>query len=170
MLTPPAALLPERHSAALWLEDWAERLGIPAEATTTEGFSIFSFVWPGVGSPPTFDMALLFWGLDDPAWPTFHEAFFHTRNLAETTDGENNSGYSNPEFDALADAMFTETDQNLAFDQVWQMERMIAGDLPYMLLHTAPVTEFYSKDLSYPFTRSLAGIENLNGMPGLVAK
>jgi ABC-type transport system substrate-binding protein len=170
ILTPPAALLPERHTAALWLEDWAESLGIPAEATTTEGFDIFGFVWPGVGIEPTFDMAILFWSLSDAAWPTYHEAFFHTRNLAETTDGRNNSGYSNPDFDALADAMFTETDQAAAFDRVWQMERMLADDLPYMLLYTAPITEFYSTDLEFPFTQTLAGIQNLNGMPGMVDK
>ena len=38
------------------------------------------------------------------------------------------------------------------------------------LLFSAPLTEFYSKDLSYPFTRTLGGIQYLSGMPGLVEK
>ena len=66
--------------------------------------------------------------------------------------------------------MFTETDQAVAFDQVWQMEQIIAEDLPYVLLFDAPVTEFYNKDLKYPFTQTLAGIQNLNGMPGTVER
>lgn len=170
VLTPPLAFGPERHTAALWLEEWAESLGIPAETTVVEGFGILDFVWPGVDIEPTFDMTLLRWGLGNPAWRTFHEEIFHTRNLAETNDGKNNSGYSNPDFDALADAMFTETDKDVAFDQVWQMERMIADDLPYVLLLTAPITEFYSKDLHYPFTSTLAGIQYVNGMPAMVQK
>ena len=50
------------------------------------------------------------------------------------------------------------------------MEQMIADDLPYVLLFTAPITEFYSKDLKYPFTSTLAGIQYINGMLALVQK
>ena len=72
--------------------------------------------------------------------------------------------------DALADTMLTATNQAVAFDQMWQMERMLADDLPYIILFTTPVTEFHNKDLNFPFTQTLGGISYLNGMPGLVAK
>jgi ABC-type transport system substrate-binding protein len=167
--TPPVASRPEQVATSLWLEDWAEGLGITAEAEP--GFDwVWENVWRGIGVEPDFDLYLFGWDLGNPGWPTFHEAFFHTRNLAETNDGSNSTGYTNPAFDALADAMFTETDFDAAFDQVWQMERMLADDLPYVMLLSAPITEFYNKDLSYPFTSTLSGIQNLNGMPGLVEK
>jgi peptide/nickel transport system substrate-binding protein len=159
---------PQFHTAALWFEDWAEQLGIPARADPTDFNTLRAGVWPGVDREPTFDMYILSWRLPNPAWPTFHESFFHTRHLAETTDGNNSTGYKNPAFDALADAMLTETDQATAFDQVWEMERMLAEELPYVVLFTAPVTEFYNEDLQYPFTQTLAGIQFLDGMQGTV--
>jgi ABC-type transport system substrate-binding protein len=115
-------------------------------------------------------MYILAWGLGNPAWPTFHEGFFHTRNLGETNDGGNSTGYSNPEFDALADAMYTETDQKIAFDQIWEMERMIADDLPYVVLFSGPITEFFRSELQYPFTHTLSGIQHLSGMPATVSQ
>ena len=90
--------------------------------------------------------------------------------MAETNEGGNSTGYRNPEFDALADAMLTETNEVVAFDQMWQMEQMLADDLPYIILFTTPVTEFHNKDLNFPFTQTLGGIKNLNGMPALVEK
>jgi ABC-type transport system substrate-binding protein len=170
IVAPDASLDPLNHTASLWIEDWAENLGIPAEANPTDFNTIIARVWPGVGSEPTFDMYILGWGLGNPAWPTFHEAFFHTRHWSEIDDGGNAMGYSNPEFDALADAMFAETDQAVAFDQIWQMERIIASDLPYVVLFETPLTEFYNADLQYPFTGTLSGIQNLAGMQGRVAK
>ena len=170
ILNTGSGFKPEQFSTALWLEDWAESLGIPAEAEQADFGTIVGSVWPGVGVEPTFDMYLFQWTVGNPAWPTFHESFFHTRNMAEANDGNNSTGYSNPEFEALADAMLTETDQAVAFDRVWQMERMIADDLPYVVLFSAPHTEFYSRDLLYPFTQTLAGIINLAGMQGTVDK
>ena len=141
-----------------------------ARANPTDFNTIVANVWPGVGTPPTFDMYILGWSLGNPAWPTFHEGFFHTRNWAETNDGGNATGYSNPEFDALADAMFAETDEATAYDQIWEMELMIATDLPYVILFDTPITEFYNADLQYPFTGTLSGIQNQAGMQGTVAK
>jgi len=170
IMAPSATYDPLRHTASLWLEDWAENLGIPAKANPTDFNTIVASVWPGIGTPPTFDMYILGWSLGNPAWPTFQEGFFHTRNFAETNDGGNATGYSNPEFDALADAMFAETDQEVAYDQVWEMEKMIANDLPYVVLFDTPITEFYNASLNYPFTGTLSGIQNQAGMQGTVAK
>jgi ABC-type transport system substrate-binding protein len=170
IMAPSATYDPLRHTASLWLEDWAENLGVNARANPTDFNTIVANVWPGVGTPPTFDMYILGWSLGNPAWPTFHEGFFHTRNWAETNDGGNATGYSNPEFDALADAMFAETDEATAYDQIWEMELMIATDLPYVILFDTPITEFYNADLQYPFTGTLSGIQNQAGMQGTVAK
>jgi len=115
-------------------------------------------------------MYILGWSLGNPAWPTFHDGFFHTRNITETNEGQNASGYSNPAYDELATAMFSETDQATAYDQVWEMEQMIATDLPYVLLFDTAITEFYNASLNYPFTGTLSGIQNQAGMQGTVAK
>ncbi|MCH8128416.1 MAG: ABC transporter substrate-binding protein [Acidobacteria bacterium] len=170
IMAPSATYDPLRHTASLWLEDWAENLGVNARANPTDFNTIVAQVWPGVGTEPTFDMYILGWSLGNPAWPTFHEGFFHSRNFAETNDGGNATGYSDAEFDALADAMFAETDKAVAFDQIWEMERKLATDLPYVVLFDTPITEFYNNSLQFPFTGSLSGIQFQDGMQNAVAK
>jgi len=170
IIAPSATHDPLRATAALWLGDWAESLGVPASAIPTVFDTILDTVWPGVGTEPTFDMYILGWSLGNPAWPMFHESFFHSRNFAETNDGNNATGYSDPEFDVLADTMFTETDQAAAFDQIWQMEQKLAEDLPYVVLFDATITEFYNNSLEFPYAGALSGIQFQAGMQNVVAK
>jgi ABC-type transport system substrate-binding protein len=170
IMAPPASYDPLRATAALWIEGWMEKLGVTAKANPTDFNTIVAKVWPGVGEEITFDTYILGWSLGNPAWPTFHESFFHTRNWAETNDGGNATGYSDADFDALADAMFAETDQATAFAQIWEMEKKLAEDLPYIVLFDTPITEFYNNELNYPFTGTLSGIQNLAGMQATVVK
>ncbi len=170
IMAPSATYDPLRHTASLWLEDWAENLGIPAKANPTDFNTIVAAIWAGEGIVPTFDMYILGWSLGNPAWPTYHEGFFHSRWFPEDNLGDNAPGYSNPEFDALADQMKSETDFDAAYDAVWQMERMLADELPYVVLFDTPITEFYNNSLKYPFTGSLSGIQFQDGLQGTVAK
>ncbi len=170
VMAPPASYDPLRATASLWIEKWLKDMGVQATANPTDFNTIIAKVWPGVGNPPTFDMYILGWSLGNPAWPTFHEAFFHSRNFAEVNDGANAAGYSDPEFDAMADEMFATRDQQKAYDLIWKMEDKIAEDLPYIVLFDTPITEFYNKDLQYPFTKTLSGIQALSGMPESVQK
>jgi ABC-type transport system substrate-binding protein len=170
ILAPPASYDPMRATAALWIEGWLEQLGVPAKANPAGFNSIIADVWPGVGEEVTFDMYILGWALGDPNWPSFHESFFHSRHFAELDDGNNSPGYSNPDFDELADAMLSITDQNEAYDMVWEMEEMLAEDLPYIVLFNSLIIEFYNESLTFPFTKTLSGIQYLAGMQGMVAK
>jgi ABC-type transport system substrate-binding protein len=170
ILAPPASYDPMRATASLWIEGWLEQLGVPAKANPTGFNTIIADVWPGVGEDVTFDMYILGWSLGDPNWPTYHESFFHSRHLAEVDDGNNSTGYSDPDFDELADAMMTINDQAEAFNMVWQMEEMLAEDLPYIVLFDSALTEFYNDSLHYPFTSTLSGIQYLAGMPATVTK
>lgn len=170
IITTTPARDPIRASYALWIEGWAEELGIRARANP-EGFgAIFARVWPGVGVTNTFDMLVLGFDLGNPALPTFHETLFHSRNLAEVNDGWNAFGYSDPEFDALADAMLQATTEADVFDALWQMEQRIADTIPMVPLYGTPLIEFYRKDVQYPFTDTLNGLQAQNGAQGLVVK
>ena len=170
ILATPASYDPLRASAALWIEGWAEELGIPAAANPTGFGALVAGIWPGVGVENTFDMYVLGWDLGNPALPTFHEGMFHSRNLAEVNDGNNTVGYVDAEFDALADSMFTLTTEAEIKAGVWQMERKIAETLPYVVLYGAPLVEFYRKDVTYPFIDTLNGLQSQNGAQGLVVK
>jgi len=170
VLAPPASYDPLRATASLWIEKWLRDLGVNATAQPTDFNTIVDKVWPGVGNTPTFDMYILGWSLGNPAFPTFHESFFHSREFAEKNDGANSVGYSDPEFDQMADAMFSTRDQQEAYDFIWKMEDKIAQDLPYIVLFDTPITEFYSNELMFPFTKTLSGIQALAGMPESVQK
>ena len=170
ILSTPTSYDPIRASYALWIEGWAEELGIRARANPTNFGALVAGIWPGVGVVNTFDMYVLGWDLGNPALPTFHEGMFHSRNLAEVNDGNNTVGYVDPEFDALADSMFTLTSEAEVFDALWEMERRIADTLPYVVLYGVPLVEFYRKDVDYPYTDILSGLQAVDGAQGLVAK
>jgi ABC-type transport system substrate-binding protein len=170
ILAPPASYDPLRATASLWIEGWMEQLGIPARANPTDFGAIVDGIWPGVGVTPTFDTYILGWSLGNPALPSFQESFFHSRNLAEVNDGGNSTGYSDPEFDALADGLLAATSEEAAYDQIWQMERKIAETLPYIILFDSPIIEFYNKDVQFPFVDTLSGLQFQTGFQDTVAK
>ena len=170
IMAPSATYDPLRHTASLWLEDWAENLGVDAQANPTDFNTIVANVWPGVGVEADWDMYILGWSLGNPAWPTFHEGFFHSRNFPETNDGSNTTAYNDAEFDALADAMFAETDQAVAFDQIWEMEQKLAEDVACVVMLDTAITEFYNNSLQFPYAGSLSGIQFQDGMQNVVAK
>ncbi len=170
ILAPPASYDPLRATASLWIEGWMENLGIPARANPTDFNTIVAKIWPGVGEEIGFDTYILGWSLGNPALPTFHEAFWHSRNLAEVNDGNNSTGFANDEFDAAADAVLAAQTEEEALEAILTAERILADELPYVVLFDTPITEFYSNDLSYPFTQTLSGLQFNVGFPGTVAK
>ncbi len=170
ILAPPASYDPLRATASLWIEGWMETLGIPARANPTDFGAIVDAVWPGVGEEIPFDAYILGWSLGNPALPSFHESFFHSRNLAEVNDGSNSVGLEDAEFDALADGLLAATNETEAFDLIWQMEEKLAELLPYVVLFDTPIIEFYNTNVTFPFTSTLSGIQIQTGFQDTVIK
>lgn len=170
ILAPPASYDPLRATASLWIEGWMENLGIPARANPTDFNTIVAKIWPGVGEEIGFDTYILGWSLGNPALPTFHEAFWHSRNLAEVNDGNNSTGFQNADFDAAADAVLAAQTEEDALTNILAAERILAEELPYVVLFDTPITEFYSNELAFPFTQTLSGLQFNLGFPGSVAK
>jgi ABC-type transport system substrate-binding protein len=170
ILAPPASYDPLRATASLWIEGWMEQLGIPARANPTDFGAIVDAIWQGVGTTPTFDTYILGWSLGNPALPSFQESFFHSRNLAEVNNGGNSTGYSDPEFDELADGLLAATSEEAAYEMIWKMERKIAETLPYVILFDSPIIEFYNKEVLFPFVDTLSGIQFQTGFQDTVRK
>jgi len=169
ILAPPAGYDPLRATYAIWIERWARELGIPARANPT-GFNIIvDKVFTTPPDKPTFDMYILGWSLGNPAMPTFYESFWHSRHDTATTGGNNAPGFRNARYDRLADRFLAARDEGEAKQIVWQMEEILAEELPYVVLFDTPILEFYrTASLNYPFDKTLGGIQFLNAMPGLV--
>jgi ABC-type oligopeptide transport system substrate-binding subunit len=150
----------------LYITGLLEDLGFSARSNISGFGGFVDGLWPGVGEIPGFDIHLLGWILGDPALPTFHEGFFHSRNLAEVNDGSNAVGYVSPEVDALTERLNRVKTREEATEILWELERLVDRDLPYIVLHRLYISEAYnSAKVSYPFTGSLGG---LSWYPGLV--
>ena len=145
ILSPSPGYDPLRSTFAIWIERWLNDMGIPAKAKLTD----FNVIVEKIADPDGFDIWILGWGLSN--FPDYLEAFFHSRHAEG--DGLNRGGYSNPEFDALAEQLLIETDLDAARDQVFKMQEFLADDLPYVVLFTTPLLESYRSDrLTFPYT------------------
>lgn len=162
LLAPGPGYDPLRATYSLFIEEWAIDLGIPLTAEPT-GFNVIVDAITDRTAP--FDMYILGWSLTP--FPDHMVDFFASSNDS-TLGGNNFPGYSNPEFDALAADFQTTTDLDGARDKIKQMDAILAEDLPYVVLFTAPIVEPYNKALVFPFTDNLSGIQNLQGLPSYV--
>ena len=110
-------------------------------------------------------MWILGWSLNP--FPDYLEAFFHSKH--SELEGYNPGGYSNPEFDRLAEQLLAETDLEEARRQVFEMQAFLAEDLPYVVLFDTPIVEtFRSERLEFPYTETWGGLQSVAGMPSLV--
>ncbi len=162
LLAPGPGYDPLRATYSLFIEEWANDLGIPVTAEPT-GFSV---IVDRVFGPVDWDMYILGWGLT--TYPDYIADFFQTSGDS-ALGGSNTPGYSNPVFDDLASQLKAETDLNAARELVFEMDAIIAEDVPYVVLFTTPVLEAYRNTLNFPFTDPLDGIQNFVGTPGSVS-
>ena len=162
LLAPGPGYDPLRATYSLFIADWANDLGIPLTAEPT-GFSV---IVDRVNGPVDWDMYILGWGLT--IFPDYVADFFDSRADSATAGGFNIPGYSNPEFDRMADQLKAETDLDAAAELVREMDAVLSRDLPYIVLFTTPVLETFRNTLEFPSTTTLDGLQNFLGLPGSV--
>lgn len=159
MLAPGFGYDPLRAVFAIRIEQWCNEIGIPLKARLTD----FSLISERVFRRQDFDAWMFGWGLGNPAFPTFLDAFFHSRH--SRPGGFNAQGYDSPEYDRLAEEFLSTLDLDRARIIAFRLQEIIAEDLPYIVLFDSPVVEAYRKDrLKYPYTEVLGGIQFLGGM------
>jgi ABC-type transport system substrate-binding protein len=170
LLAPSAGYDPMRATAAIWIAQWMNEMGIPVKGNPTG----FNTIIPQVFEPDPetgeieFDWYILGWGLGNAALPTFHESFFACANDAKT-GGSNTPGYCDEEFDEMAQGLLTAQTLEEAREYVHAMDNKLAEDVPYVTLFTTPILEFYAKArVDYPFIESLDGLQDLAGVPSYV--
>jgi peptide/nickel transport system substrate-binding protein len=163
VLTPSAGYDPLRATYGVWIERWAQELGIPLRAELT-GFSAIVAAVFGAEIPGDWDMYILGWSLGSPAMPTFHESFFHT------TGASNVLGFSNADYDDAAERFMAATTAEEAYEIMWnELEPIIAEELPYVNLFDTPILEAYHRDqVTFPYTDVLGGLQLPDAVPHLV--
>ena len=161
LLAPGPGYDPLRATYSLFIEDWAQDMGIPLSAEPT-GFNV---IVERVFGPTDWDMYILGWGTG--VFPSYVTDFFASKNDS-AEGGFNTPGFSNAEFDALAEQFNTETELDAAQALVFEMEAILADEVPYVVLFTTPVLEAYRTNLVFPFTDGLGGLQQWNGTPASV--
>jgi ABC-type transport system substrate-binding protein len=110
----------------------------------------------------SFDLYLLNWHF--PLYPGYLCALFSSQNDTLLTGSYNTAGYNNPDFDAACELFLEETDPWLAQEQAYQLQVMLANDLPYIPLFYPQVMDMPRDHLVIPYLPSLDGIVGAGGM------
>ena len=170
ILAPGPGYDPLRATYSVWVETWLEQLGFEANANPTDFNAIVDAVYTADSNNElNFDMFILGWSLGNPALPTHYEAFWSARNDTLLNGGNNSVGFNNPEFESLIDQFNATQDESEAYRLMWEMERILADEKPYVLLFDTGILEFYRQaNVAYPFTETLYGLQNLQGLQGVV--
>ncbi|WP_038051449.1 ABC transporter substrate-binding protein [Pseudothermotoga elfii] len=162
LLAPGAGYDPMRATMALYIERWANEIGIPIKANLVDFNLIVQRVFD---EPFNFDIYMLGWSLG--YYPDHVADFFHSRRSG--VGDFNAAGYNNPEFDKLADEFLAASDINKARELSFKLQEILAEDLPYLVLFDTPVTEAYRSDqVVFPYEKTLSGLQYVYGTPTLV--
>ncbi|MBW1786189.1 MAG: ABC transporter substrate-binding protein [Deltaproteobacteria bacterium] len=153
IFTPPADYDPLRAMTGIMIQEWLKMVGIPASARAMA----FSSLTHYVKARRQFDMFVLGYGnlsLD----PDYLRNFFHSAN--DKPRGWNTSGYHNPEFDRLADASSRAMDMDRRRELIFEMQRIIMGEVPFFPLYNPKLIEAVREDTFTGWVQMLGGIGN----------
>ena len=167
LIAPSAGYDPLRSTFAIWIERWLNDLGIPTKARLL-GFNLIVEKLFSETADKDLDMWILGWGFT--IFPNYLENIFHSRHAPENEDGGVNwGGYANPEFDALAAGLLSETTIEGAREKAYQMQALLADDLPYVTLFTTPkIDVFRPTQVEFPYTSVLGGMAQAQGLQHVV--
>ncbi|GAB4455218.1 MAG: ABC transporter substrate-binding protein [Anaerolineae bacterium] len=92
---------------------------------------------------PTFDYDVIMWGWGSDPDPGF---LLSVMTTDEIPTGSSETGYSNPEFDKLFAAQATELDKDKRREIVWEMQRIVLDDVPYIIPYYDQAVQAYRTD------------------------
>ncbi|MEW6669359.1 MAG: ABC transporter substrate-binding protein [Thermodesulfobacteriota bacterium] len=154
ILTPPSDYDPHRAMVGMMAQEWLRAVGIPASSKPMA----FGSLIDQVKSRRQFDAFVLGYGslsLD----PDYLGNFFHSRN--DQPGGWNMSGYRNPDFDRMADESGTVMDEEKRRQLIWEMQKTILRDVPYVPLYNPKLVEAARTDRFAGWVEMIEGIGNI---------
>ncbi|MCG8614601.1 MAG: ABC transporter substrate-binding protein, partial [Desulfobacterales bacterium] len=157
ILTPPADYDPKRAFAGTMIQEWLRELGLPAFSRPMA----FNSLLDTVKGKHEFDAFVLGYGklnLD----PDYLRAFFYSKN--NKPRGWNMSGYTNPEFDKIADKQRVLVDTEERKKLILEMQRMILDDVPYLPLYNPHIIEATLNENFRGWVAKVDGIGNIWSM------
>jgi peptide/nickel transport system substrate-binding protein len=119
------------------LADWWGELGVELQIQVLDSDTLTSVCCP------SFDYDVIIWGWGSDPDPGF---LLSVLTCDEIPTGTSESGYCNPDFDALFDAQQVETDLDTRVGMIHEMQRILWEDLPYIIPYCKKVSEAYRTD------------------------
>lgn len=154
ILTPPADYDPNRATCGIMVQEWLNALGIPASARPMA----FGALLEKIKREHDFDAFILGYGrlsLD----PDYLRSFFHSDN--NKSGGWNMSGYSNSEFDGIAQASAETMSDDKRQDLIHRMQRIVMRDVPYIPLYKPAAIEAVNRQGFTGWEQMVGGIGNI---------
>jgi peptide/nickel transport system substrate-binding protein len=122
--------------AELLSEMWGA-IGIKLEAQAMDPDALTSVCCPA------FDFDIILWGWGSDPDPSF---LLSVMTTDEISTGTSETGYSNPEFDALYLEQAVELDQQKRVDIVWKMQEIVHHDVVYIIPFYSQNVQAYRTD------------------------
>lgn len=153
MLTTCAGYRPYRMEAALLIRKWLAGIGIAVDVRMRPLGTVIRRL-----TGRSYDLALLGWGHlpDDPGYLS---TFFGSGQAG--AGGKNYSGFRNADFDALAEKLTRETDFAGRLVLVYEMQKLIADEIPSIPLYSHNIIEAANTGLFSGWVERPGGIGNL---------
>jgi ABC-type transport system substrate-binding protein len=145
-----------RATSGVLIEQWASSIGFPVRAQLTNFNNILNETLGGGGN---WDMSIAGWGLTQ--FPDHMCDFF----LEEWGGDFAFTGYTSDRLSALCADFKSTNDLDYAKELGYEMQTILATEIPYMYLFANPVQDAYNvSNVAYPYLEVLGGLENLYGM------
>jgi ABC-type transport system substrate-binding protein len=160
LLAPSPGYDPLRATTGVLIEQWAGMIGFPIRAQLTNFNNILNETLGGGGN---FDMVVMGWNLT--TYPDHMCDFF----LDSYGGPFAFTGYASEELMSMCVEFKASTDLEEAKLLGYEMQELLATELPYTYLFANPVVDAYNITAAqFPFTDVLDGIEGLYGMQNIV--
>jgi ABC-type transport system substrate-binding protein len=164
ILTPGDQYDPSRNDYTEQVETTLELLGFDVRPVVTDFDTVVDLAFTqNEAGERQYDMYVLGWTLGNPVHPDYYRWLFATDGAANST------GYSDPDFEASLARYQDATDPNKAREALWDMEQILARDLPYLVLYHPEIVEAYRSDrVGFDRVGVLGGIQGrLGGLADL---
>ena len=138
-------------NAASYIEQQMHLLGVPFATSNTDADS-FNFA---VFSSHQYDMALLGWHVGE--YPGY---------LCDWFKDGNPFGYYSDRLKSACEALNSTSDLTTAQKDVYQIQSILAQDLPFIPLYSGVTYDVY-RNIKYPFDSVLGGLSGIYGAPSL---
>ncbi|HAV78351.1 MAG TPA: hypothetical protein DCX53_13470 [Anaerolineae bacterium] len=132
----PSDSIDSPRMAELLSEMWGA-IGIKLEAQALDADALTAVCCPA------FDFDIILWGWGSDPDPNL---LLSVMTTDEIPTGSSETGYSNPEFDALYLEQAVELDQQRRVDLVWQMQEIVHNDVVYIIPFYSQNVQAYRSD------------------------